>query len=167
MEPRPVMTTSRESIRSVHGFTLIEVIATLSLLLVVAVAAAGMLESISEVGLRYKHSLQERGAVRRLASVIRKDSLLSTDIVSDQGDWPLQIVLPSRTVQYQWDAAKNRVVRLLHARESDGSSGKLLGTEMFQLTDQCEPRFIVQKERLVLFVRESNATANWVVEAWR
>jgi len=172
METTSMIETSRPPIRSSQGFTLIEVIATLSLLLVVAVAAAGMLGSISEIGLRYRHSQEEQMAVRRLATQFRKDFMPSTKVVSDPGDWPLRLALPSKMIEYHWDASANRVVRLVRTRESNDAPGQLTeqetltGTEMFQLSNRCEPRLLFEKDRLLMILRESDAT-NWLVEAWR
>ncbi len=66
-----------------QAFSLLEVVATLSVLLVVAVGATTMLGSITDIGLRYRHASEENAAVRRFADAFRGDVSDSVDVVAE------------------------------------------------------------------------------------
>ncbi len=66
------------------GFTLIEVMGTLSVLLAIALAGAGMLGRVTRIGLERKKADQARVDIARLAAEFRADVHATDEI--DLGD---------------------------------------------------------------------------------
>ena len=150
-----------------QAFSLLEVVATLSVLLVVAVGATTMLGSITDIGLRYRHASEENAAVRRFADAFRGDVSDSVDVVAEDSRLRLLLVCREHVVEYRWDPSSKQLLRLVRSDSNGDVPDKLLGMDVYALTDRCQPRLVVAEDRLSVILRETENSPVWIVEALR
>lgn len=139
--------------------TLIEVLATLSVLLVIGVAAAGILGSITEIGAGVSRTVEGRAAVQRLANVIRRDVHRAQQLKTTDA-WPLEMTTGQTTVQYQWNGQTRCIQR--SARRGDDRQA----VDRFRLPDHCDPRVSANDEMVTVVLSEpGKSRGRWIIEA--
>ena len=164
---RPNMRHSALKQSARRAFSLLEVVATLSVLLVIALTAASMLGSITNIGLRYRHAFQERESVRRFAEAFRADISNTVDVVTADNRWPLELVSQEHVVEYRWDPSSKQLFRLVRSPSDGDAPAEILATDVYPLTDRCRPRLVIAEDRVSVILRETQDAPGWIVEAPR
>jgi hypothetical protein len=140
---------------------LVEVLGTLSVLLVLGVSAAGILGAITEVGVRAGSANQGRASVRRLADALRRDTHRATRVEASDA-WPLDLITGSVTVRYQWNAP----TRCIRRTVTEGQTQRAV--DRFRLPDHCDPQVSTSDERVtVVLCRGGQTQRPWIIEAGR
>lgn len=148
-----------------NATTLVEVLGTLSVLLVLGVSAASILGSITQVGVRSNRALQSRASVERLAKAFRQDIHQASEI--SVSDVPLAIDLStdSVTVRYQWHEKLGSIRRTASEGETQ------LSIDTFELPDDFQPVISATDEMVVLRLNAADGAGEkgqrWVIEARR
>ncbi len=148
-----------------NASTLVEVLGTLSVLLVLGVSAASILGSITQVGVRSNRATQSRASVERLARVFRQDIHRAREI--NASDTPLRLDLSndSMTVRYQWHEKLSSIRRTASQGETQ------LSIDTFDLPDDFQPVISVLDDLVVLRLNDGDSVAEqgrrWVIEARR
>jgi type II secretory pathway pseudopilin PulG len=141
--------------------TLIEVLGTLSVLLVVATAAAGILGTITEVGVRSSDAREARASVVRLAKLFRDDVIAASNVTQQEKGWPLELVRGDDTVKYDWEPNESSIARSVYRNEQRAVIDHFRGSSRFQ------PRVDVSEDRVALILREGQTFLPWGVEVAR
>ena len=158
---------ARPRYRRRSATTLVEVVGTLSVLLVLAISAVGILGSITQIGTRTNHAKQGRSSIERLAKVFRDDVHAASNVDPSQQDCLVELTTDAGTVRYEWDEDQHSLQRAV----MDGE--KRLAVDRFQLTDRCSPKVSVDG-KWVTFVLASAVqhegargagTPPWSIEA--
>lgn len=143
--------------------TLVEVLGTLSVLLVLGVSAASILGSITQVGVRSSRAMHNRASVERLAKVFRQDVHRASEKTASDTPTAVDLSDDSVTVRYQWNEKLSSIVRTVRENQ------KQLSIDTFELPDDFQPVISVADELVVLRLNdEDNAKAKgrrWVIEA--
>lgn len=143
------------------AITLVEVLGTLSLLLILGVSAAKLLDGVTEIGARAAHRKQMRASVLRLAETFRLDVQSARNLKFNDDHWPIEMTTAGATIRYDWD-------RQAHAIQRSADNGqKRVGVEQFRLSDQCEPSVAVSGELVTLVLTEGERKHPWIIEAFR
>lgn len=142
------------------GYTLIEMVAAFSVLLVLAVASAQMLTAVTEIGISTTDRRQVRADVERLADQIRSDrrdadSVFVTD--ADDSDWKLTITTDGNAVDYQFDPVAATIRRSVSISEQN------VATDRFVLTKKMLPTLVETDDTVQLWLRKSKMVT-WMVE---
>lgn len=137
------------------GMTLLEMIATLSLLLVLAVTAVRMLRDVSAIG--EKTTLDGRGrvAVERLADRVRTDAAACDSISGDQ--WPLKMSSGNSEIRYEFLADLNQIQRRVFTDD------KPVAVDRFVLPEACDPKIDSDSERVKIALLQ-RADISWTIE---
>ena len=139
--------------------TLIEVLGTLSVLLLLGVSAAGILGSITEIGIRTNNAQQRRGAIQRLADSVRRDAHQARRAECEQG-WPMDLIMAGATVRYDWNAPSHSIQRTVLGQNSPQAFDR------FRLPDRCSPRVSIDGGRVIIVLWESESAGQpWIIEA--
>ena len=143
------------------GFTLIEVIGTLSVLLAIALAGVGMLGSVTRIGLERKQADQARVDMARLATKFRADVHEADEIgLDDRGQW-IDLTIGDQVVRYQFHSDSQVIVR----RRTDLNERSPI--DSFGMTERCRPGFDVQDRQVILRLTAEDARNPWIIEAVR
>jgi prepilin-type N-terminal cleavage/methylation domain-containing protein len=143
------------------GYTLIEVLATLSILLLIAITAVSMLNTVTALGLSGKQNAQQRVDVGRLAARFRADIYRSDDINLDNENHTIDLSTAGGLVRYRCQFNPTAVTR----ERVEPTGGKSF--ERFPLTTRCEPTFSTAGNLVVLRLTPADARIPWVIEATR
>jgi len=142
------------------GFTLIEVIATVALLLILAVSTVGILSAVTEIGVRHGKARQARASVERLAKIFRSDVSEAEDVVIAESQWPLELRSPRAIVRYDWDAEKQTF-----RRSRQLASTKQDQVDRFLLPENCNPAVSISDRRVTLEINSPHLKSRWAIEA--
>lgn len=143
------------------GTTLLEMLATLSVLLVLGVASANLLRAVTEVGSYNAHRKQVRSSVLRLAESLRLDVQNARSLAPGDESWPLVMTTAGATVKYDWDANSHAIER------SRGDGDSRIGVERFQLSDHCQAKLSLTPDLVKLELNEGDQNHPWIIEAHR
>ncbi|MGI9474887.1 MAG: type II secretion system protein [Rubripirellula sp.] len=143
-----------------RAITLIEVLTTVALLLILAVASAGILSAVTEIGQRHGKARQARTSVDRLAKIFRSDVREAEDVVIPEAEWPLELRSPRAVVRYEWDA-----VRQTFRRSRESNADERNQVDRFTLPEDCEPTVTASGGRVRLDLRSPQLHADWAIEA--
>ncbi len=160
---------SRRRACSPTGFTLVEMIAVMSTLLLLGIAATTMLASVTDIGLKQRRAIEERSAVLRFAEIIRDDVNGSIDVVLQDGAWPLRIIRANEVVEYNWSASSRELTRIARSKngQRESTTEEVSSTDLFPLTGRSNPRVEIEEARVRVVLRESGRNGAWIVEANR
>jgi YD repeat-containing protein len=151
----------REAGRRRAATTLVEMLGTLSVLLVLGVSSARLLGAVTEVGAYSAHRKQVRASVLRLAEKFRMDVRNARHVTLSDQRWPIEMTPAGATIRYDWD-------RQSHAIERSANDGKKrFGVERFQLSDHCQPRASLTAKWVTLVLNEGEQSKPWVIEAYQ
>lgn len=143
-----------------RGVTLVEVLATMSMLLVIAIAAVGMLGRVTKIGLESKQADQVRANIARLAGQLREDVHVAEQVNLDGDGSSIELVTAKRTIRYRCDAPSLGIGR-------QAEEGKQTSREWFGLGDHLQPRFDVDNDQVRLELSPAGSRHRWIIEATR
>ena len=124
------------------GYTLIEVLAVLTVMLIVAVSAAKMLGAVTDFGVNSRLKTQARQDIARLANQFRRDVQASNDFSVDESIVLLKMDDGSE-VSYKIGRDRSAIFRTVSMQSKESSFDK------FSLASHCDPSF-KQSDRLVV-----------------
>ncbi len=142
-----------------QGFTLIEVIGTLSLLLAIALAGTSMLATVTKIGLANKQANQARADIARLAIQFRADVRNAQLDQLHEDSQAIDLSIGDQVIRYQFDPRTQVIVR---KRVDSGQEPPL---DFFTLTEHCFPAFAVQDRQVNLRLTEPDARNPWIIQA--
>jgi YD repeat-containing protein len=143
------------------AITLFEVIATLSVLLVLGVSAANLLGAITDIGARTAQRQQGRASIERLAASFRRDVHNAGEVTLRDSHWPIELKTAAATIRYEWDDQASLIERRASAGETR------LAVEQFRLPDRCNARISLSQEIVTLVLSDDEQTQPWIIEASR
>ena len=156
---------SRHRASTRRGFTLVEMIAVLSTLLLLGIAATTMLANVADIGLQHRRAMEERSAVLRFAETFRDDVGGSIDVVLLDDAWLLRVVQPNEVVEYGWNRSSRELTRVARLRNDRGEAETISSTDRFPLNDRTDPRVEIEDSRVRVVLREPGRYGDWIVEA--
>ena len=145
------------------GFTLIEVIASVALLLILAVSTAGILSAITDIGKQNGRSHLARTSIDRLSQLFREDVRGANDLVIPESRWPIELRSTTSIVQYDWDSKKKTFRRSRRRVESDDANATQV--DRFLLPEDCQPRVMNEGRRVTLELQSPQLQSPWAIEA--
>ncbi len=131
----------------------------MSILLLIGITAASMLRTVTVVGLSGKQNAQERANVARLAARFRADVHRAKQISLDDANQAIDLNISGGLVRYRCHFDPTVMTR--ERVEPTGEKS----FERFQLTTQCEPKFLVDGKLATLRLTPQDARIPWVIEA--
>jgi type II secretory pathway pseudopilin PulG len=149
------------------GFTLLEMIAVMSTLLLLGIAATTMLTSVTDIGLQHRRAMEERSAVLRFAEILREDVDGSIDVIRQNEAWPLRVIRADEVVEYGWNASSRELTRVARLKSDQGKTEMISSTDLFPLTGHSDPRVEIEEVRVRVVLREPGRNGAWIVEANR
>lgn len=147
--------------RARRGMTLIEVLATISVLLVVATTAASILGAITEVGTRFNKGRETRASVIRLAKQFRADVTVASGVAQQKEGWPLELTQGKDVVKYDWELNEAAIARSVYRDD------QRTAIDHFRVSSRFQPRVDMSEDRVTLILREVETTMPWVIEVAR
>ncbi len=137
------------------GTTLLEMVATMSVLLLLAVSAVRMLSAVTDIGTTTADQNRGRRSIERLAKSIRQDfaSLTPTQTLT----WPLEIAGEEQRITYAYDQNSQAIVRTVF------DESKPIETDRFTLPADCVPDFEREPE-LTRLVLKRGPSISWSIE---
>ena len=151
---RPLSGTPRRR----RGYSLIETLATFSLMSLLAIASVGILNSITQNGIDFAHARQSRRDAQRMADTLRDDAGKTINANIPTKQWPVTLEHDNSTTVYDWNSAENILTRTETAEENK------LRTERFLLPRDSEPRMTIDQSRLTLLIDLPDKHNPWVIE---
>ena len=145
----------RQDRRSRNAYTLIELIATLSLLLMIGIAAASMLGVVTQVAAETSQHRQAIRDVTRLDRQFRTD-IRNADSVELSGEQTLQAISLNRAIRYRFQ--DNPPILLRELTELGRRS-----VEQFQLPANSRPTFALS-DVLTLQITAEGIAVGWLIE---
>ena len=145
-----------------NGFSLVECLATLSVLLVLGMASASLLSSVTEIGLQANHNKMARSMIERLALAIRFDVSIADSIeVTNEGK-RLKIMQNDMIVEF---VVIDEPISI--RRESANTKDKKASVtnEQFVLTNRCVPVFSESDTFVQLRLTHDGQPNPWIIEA--
>ncbi len=144
--------------RSQRGYSMIETLATFSLMSVIAIASVGILNSITHNGIEFTHARQSRRDAQRIADTLRNDASKTINASIPMKQWPVTLEHDKSTTVYDWNSAEYILTRTETAGQNN------LRTERFLLPKNSEPRMTIAKSRLTLLIDLPDKHNPWVIE---
>lgn len=165
MPDRMVAMNANTTARPRTATTLVEVLGTLSVLLVLGVSAASILGSITQVGVTSHKAMQGRASVERLAKVFRRDVQQSSEITAATEPLTIDLTVESMTVRYRWHEDSRSITREVSEGEQQ------LSTDRFTFPQELRPDVSISESLAVLRLSEGPVAKQtgrrWVIEASR
>ena len=144
--------------RRQRGYSLIETLATFSLMSLLAVASVGILNSITENGIDLAHARQSRRDAQRMADTLRDDASRTITASIPAQQWPVTLEHDNSTTVYDWNPADNILTRTETAGQNK------IRKERFLLPEDSEPRMTLANSRITLLIALSDKHSPWVIE---
>ena len=142
-----------------------EVLGTLSVLLVLGVSAASILGSITQIGVRSNRAMLSRASAERLAKVFRDDIHQASEISVSDAPLGFDLSTGPLTVRYRWNEKQ------FWLRRSVSEGEKQLSIESFDFSDDVRPGISVTDELVTLRLNDEDIAEKtgrrWVIEARR
>jgi len=140
------------------GYTLMEMLATLSLLSTLAIASVTIINTLAKDGIESAHGRQSRRDVHRLASSLREDSTRTARLSPGNLNWPVTLTHESSQTVYDWNQPENSLTRT----ETAGQSPLL--SERFLLPTGSKPEMTAGPGRLTLRINLPGENNSWIIE---
>ena len=145
--------------RSRSAYSLIECMATLSVLMVVGMASARMFQSIAKIGLDTNENKMTRASIDRLSQVLRSDVKAAETLeVNSNGKVLIAQGQDGQTVDFKIVDETHEIQRQLTA--SDGSTS----VDTFRLNTYCEPTFTRENDLVRLRLTPDDRRNPWIIE---
>jgi len=142
-----------------QGYSLIEVLTTLSLLSLLALSTVGILNAITKNSIQSAHAKQSRKDALRIAEIVREDAAKALSTTIDTSGWPVTLEYEKSKTIYAWNELNGTLTRT----EIAGGSNRTL--ERFLLPKQSKPRVTISNKRMKLQIDLPNKQTVWVIEA--
>ena len=146
-----------------RGTTLIEIMATLSVLLVLGIATAKLLTSVTRIGFHANERKTSIAMIERLANDFRRDVALSQSISIDQQAESIDLVAGSMAIQYAFDAQTRTIQRTENFAAKLAADKKRL--ERYRLTARCQPKFVADDTLVTLQLVPKGQPNPWTIQA--
>lgn len=131
--------------------------ATLALLLVIALAAVEMLGSVTEIGVRNNEAQQSNRSALRFADRLRGDVKETKQLSELEDGRGIEILRDGEMVRYTWDSDALAILRVVLENES------IVERDRFSFGSKLDPQFSVNEGRAVVVLKPGEQ--RWVVEA--
>lgn len=154
----PHHATRLDGLRQATGYTLLEILITLSLLTTLAVASVTIINSLTQEGIESAHSRQSRRDIHRIAKFLRDDAARTTITNTGTLAWPVTLPHDSSQTVYDWNEADSTLTRIETADEQTTQ------TERFLLPKGSEPQMKTTDALLTLQVTLTGGNMSWVIE---
>ncbi|TWT83709.1 hypothetical protein CA13_51760 [Planctomycetes bacterium CA13] len=145
-----------------RGITLIEIMATMSVLLTFGVTAAGILRSVTEIGRQGNQANQARRSAERLADRLRADVSLADEIDVESDGFPLELQSDQMRIRYEVDATHSMLRRSVFTGGDSPSS-----VDAFLLPKSDARVVEVDSDRVSVRLTDAGVIPAWVIEAAR
>ncbi len=142
-----------------QGYSLIEVLTTLSLLSLLALSTVGIMNAITENSIQSAHAKQSRKDALRMAEIVREDAAKTLSTTVEASGWPVTLEHEKSKTIYDWNELNGTLTR---TEIADGSNRSL---ERFLLPKQSKPRVTISNKRMKLQIDLPNKQTVWVIEA--
>ena len=144
-----------------RAMTLLEVMASTSVLLIIGVSAASILAKVTDIGARSSSSQQYRQSVQRLSGVLRRDVRDAEQVNLDGDDTLLELVSDAGVIRYAWSSESGDLVRQWQRGELPSR------LDRFPLPPDCQPSVRESGDLVVLEMKQSRRQHPWIIEAKR
>ena len=144
-----------------RAMTLLEVMASTSVLLIIGVSAASILAKVTDIGARSSSSQQHRQSVQRLSAILRRDVRDAEQVNLDEDDRLLELVSDVGVIQYSWSSESGDLVRQLQRGDLPSQFDR------FPLPPDCQPNIRESGDLVVLEMKQSRQQHPWIIEAKR
>ena len=141
------------------GTTLIEVLATLTILLVIGISAAKMLAQVSRLGSRTQRARLSQAAAQRLADRFRNDIANAKSFRARDTTLTIQLQTTATVIEYDCDHENHWVTR--QARRE----GQLVSADRYAFSDEFLPLPNVEGDLVSLRLERPDHTQPWIIEA--
>ncbi|TWU37564.1 hypothetical protein Q31b_43520 [Novipirellula aureliae] len=145
------------------GMTILETMAVMSMFLMFAMMATGILRAVTQLGTRTGEASQVRRNVVRLADRIRADARIADKIVAEAGTFPMQIHSGDDRMDYEWDPLATAL------RRSKFRSGKRIEVDSYSLPpkESSGQSYEIKIDDQILSIGfpSEERTARWVIES--
>ncbi|TWU32569.1 hypothetical protein [Novipirellula artificiosorum] len=158
--------SKRPSAHQRSAITLIEVMGTLSVLLALGLAAASILQGVTEIGQARNQSNQVRSSVRRLVNQLRTDVKNASEITVVDEALPITIRTPESEIRYTFDTGSHEMRRVVF-RSEPGQSTLASAAESFSLPHSREPTVSVDDDFVTVDLLGQDAATPWMIEVKR
>ena len=143
------------------GFSIVELLATLSLLLLIAITGVSMLSTVTEIGLKNRNRTQIRLDVARLASRFRADVHTAQKVALGKQTKSIELTLNDRVVRYRFDG---RIPAMIRQCQMPSQPNQF---DQFGLTRQCDPEFSTKGRLVTLRLTAGDSRNPWIIQAVR
>ncbi|MAI33049.1 MAG: hypothetical protein CBE00_06820 [Planctomycetaceae bacterium TMED240] len=140
------------------GYTLMEIILTLSLLSTLAIASVGIINSLTKEGIDSTRSRQSRRDIQRLASALRTDATRTSNLTAGDLNWPVTLMHEASASVYDWNETEGS----LSLTEIVGR--KIVRSERFILPMGSKPKMTATATRITLRVDLPSENNSWIIE---
>ena len=142
-----------------RGFTLIEVLGTLGILLALGVSAVVILGDITEIGVRTNEDRQGRISIERLAQTFRDDVHHAAEIEISDDQSMRTLATGSTSIHYELQQSPPAVFR--RVIESDSKTAR----DLFPLPSKCRPTVAIDGKHVLLRLNSGQDSQRLVIEA--
>ncbi len=137
--------------------TLVELLGTLSVLLVLGMTAASLLSKVADIGTQSNQARQGRASIERLATEFRRDVQQASELQLP-ADHSIEITTPSQTIRYSWEEDPTII------RRSVTRAGKTPELDQFRLPADCQPSCQQTNGIVSLRLGNDNQMQPWIIE---
>lgn len=143
------------------AMTLLEVMASISVLLIIGISAASILGKVTEVGARSSSSQQWRQSAQRLSGVLRRDVRAAEEVQLDSDEALIELVSDAQAIRYLWSSESGDLIRQVQRDD--------LPTEFdrFKLPPDCRPTVRTSGDVVALDLKQPRQQHPWIIEAKR
>jgi len=152
---------ARIDVRRRRAMTLLEVMASISVLLIIGVSAASILGKVTDIGAQNSQSQQSRQSVRRLSGVLRRDVRLAQEVNLAGDNSLIELLSDGQVIRYTWSRESGDLMR---QSEQDGVPMQF---DRFRLPPNCRPTARATGAIVALEVKQEGQPHPWIIEALR
>ena len=144
------------------GYTLVELLASLTVLLVMGMSAAKLLTTVTQIGLGANDRKASIAMIEKLSSDFRTDVGQAEAITIGQDADTIELVMDQSTIRYKFDEATRSI-----NRSQEESQQGTKRNESYKLTDRCQPQFVSDDDLVTLRLTPEGVSNPWAIEAPR
>lgn len=141
------------------GYTLIEVIAALTLLSLLATSSVTILAAATDASTQQVQSRQNRRDVQRLAESFRTDVSRAVELERGPTPWPITLEQEAGRVVYNWDKPNHTLTREL----KKGSTRVQL--DRYLIPETSNPHLLVSDKRVTLRIDLLGNRPAWFIQS--
>ncbi len=144
-----------------RAMTLIEVMASISVLLIIGISAASILGKVTDIGARHGLSQQCRQSAHRLQGVLRQDVRLAEEVNLAGDDSLIELMSNDQVIRYSWSSASQDLIRELSRGDEP------IQFDRFTLPPDCRPAVRQTGPIVTLELKQESQQNPWIIEAKR